>query len=50
MYFVSYTRKNGKDVDEFYSDYSEANTRRNTLIHEFGYNKIEVKQIQEETL
>ena len=42
-YFVSYMRKNGKQVDEMFSNYSEANSRRNILINEFGYSEIEVK-------
>ena len=43
-YFVSYMRKNGKQVDEMFSNYSEANSRRNILINEFGYSEIEVKR------
>jgi hypothetical protein len=42
-YYVSYMRRNGKQVDEFYNDYFEASTRRNTLISEFGYTEMEVK-------
>ena len=42
-YYVSYMRRNGKQVDEFYNDYVKANTRRNTLISEFGYTEMEVK-------
>lgn len=42
-YYISYMRRNGKQVDEFYNDYSEANTRRNILINEFGYTEMEIK-------
>ena len=42
-YFVSYTRKNGNSVDEFYDNFEEANNRKNSLINEFGYSSIEVK-------
>ena len=42
-YYVSYTRKNGNSVDEFYTDYCEANTRKIILINEFGYTEMEVK-------
>jgi hypothetical protein len=42
-YFVSYMRRNGKSVDEFYNTFKEANSRKNSLINEFGYSNIEVK-------
>ena len=38
-YFVSYTRKNGNSVDEFYDNFEEANNRKNSLINEFGYRR-----------
>lgn len=43
LYFVSYMRKNGKDVDEYYNNYEDAYTRRNILINEFGYLESEIK-------
>ena len=46
-YFVSYMRKNGKQVDEMFSNYSEANSRRNILINEFGYSEINPSRLKD---
>lgn len=43
MYFIEYMRHNGKEACESFSNFSEANTRKNTLINEFGYSPMEIK-------
>lgn len=43
MYFLSYQRHNGKDVDECYNTIEEIIKRKNFLINELKYNEIEIK-------
>ena len=42
-YFVSYMRRNGKDIDEIFDNFTDANNRKNALINVFGYSSIEIK-------
>jgi hypothetical protein len=43
IYFVSYIKKNGHNVDEFYDSFSQANERKEVLVKEFGYRPTEIK-------